>query len=41
MNEQFPFENASNLTNKFLYDNLNNKILLNFLVKHFIQKLMC
>ena len=34
-------ENASNLTHEFLYDNFNKKILLNFLVKIVIQKLMC
>ena len=40
-NEPFHLEKASNLTHEFLYDNLNKKILLNFLVKVVIQKLMC
>ena len=34
------FENASNLTREFLYDNFNKKILLNFLVNIVILKLM-
>ena len=37
----FLLENVSNLTHEFLYDNFNKKILLNFLVKIVIQKLMC
>ena len=36
-NEQFFLENASNLTQEFLYDNFNKKILLSFLVKFVIQ----
>ena len=40
-NELFLLENVSNLTHEFLYDNFNKKILLNFLVKVVIQKLMC
>ena len=39
-NEPFILENASNLTHKFLYDNFSKKILLNFLVKIIIKKLM-
>ena len=37
----FLLENVSNLTHEFLYDNFNKKILLNFLVKIVMQKLMC
>ena len=40
-NKPFLLENASNLTHEFLYDNFNKKILLNFLVKIVITKLMC
>ena len=36
-NELFPLENASNLTPGFLYDNFNQKILVNFLVKIVIK----
>ena len=40
-NEQFLLENWSYLTHKFLYDNINMKILLNFLVKIVIRNHMC
>ena len=40
-NEQILLENVSNLTHEFSYDNFNKQNLLNFLVKTFIQKLMC
>ena len=40
-NEPFLLENISNFTHEFLYDIFNKKILLNFLVKNIIQKLMC
>ena len=39
--ESFILENVSNLIHEFLYDNFNMKILLYFLVKIAIQKLMC
>ena len=39
-NEPFLLENALNLTQKFLNDNFNKKILLNFCVKIAILKLM-
>ena len=38
--EPYLLENVSNLTHEFLYENLNKKILINFLVEIFIQKLM-
>ena len=39
--EQLLTENASNLPHDFLHDNFNNRVLLNFLVKIVIQKLVC
>ena len=41
INNLFRLENASNLTNEFLCDNFNKKILLNILLKIVIQKVMC
>ena len=40
-NEPFLLENASNLTNEFLYDNFNKKIYQDFFVKIVTQKLTC
>ena len=36
-NEPYLLENAPNLTNKFLHDNFNKNILLNFLVKTVVK----
>ena len=41
INEPFHLENTSNFTHEFLNVNFNHKILLNFLVKIVLQKLMC
>ena len=41
INESYCLENASKLAREFLYDILKKKILINFLVKNVIQKLVC